>query len=139
MSYRYSKASKAKLATCHPDIQKIYNEAIKLIDLTILEGVRTKEQQEEYVRTGKSKTMHSKHLKQIDGTSHAVDAAPYPINWSNRERFAYYQGIIRGLAHMMHAHGEIEHVTRSGIDWDSDGELTDHSFFDGPHVELKKP
>jgi len=37
---KYGSESKAKLATCHPDLQKIYNEAIKYCDITILEGTR---------------------------------------------------------------------------------------------------
>jgi len=130
--YRFSRKSKEKLETCHPDIQKICNELIKIMDVTVLEGIRTKEQQEEYVRTGMSQTMDSRHLDQGDGYSHAVDLAPYPIDWSDRERFIYMQGMIRGIAQQL----GIE--VRSGIDWDSDGQLKDHSFFDGPHFELKK-
>lgn len=129
--YKFSKKSKDKLATCHPNIQKICNELIKIMDVTVLEGVRTKEQQEEYVRTGKSKTMNSKHLKQQDGYSHAVDLVPYPIDWSDTKRFAYMQGMVRGIALQL----GIE--VRSGIDWDSDGQLKDHTFFDGPHFEIK--
>jgi len=130
--YKFSKRSLERLETCHPDIQKICKELIKIMDVTVLEGVRTKEQQEEYVRTGKSKTMNSKHLKQADGYSHAVDLAPFPIDWKDAERFAYMQGMVRGIALQM----GIE--IRSGIDWDSDGQVKDHTFFDGPHFELKK-
>jgi peptidoglycan L-alanyl-D-glutamate endopeptidase CwlK len=132
MTYKYSRKSLDRLNTCHPDLQKIMKELIKLMDVTIIEGERSKEKQEELVRTGMSKTLNSKHLKQSDGYSHAVDAAPYPIDWNDREGFAYMQGMIRGIAHMMN----IE--VRSGIDWDADGKIKDHSFFDGPHVELRK-
>ena len=129
--YKFSSKSKAKLNTCHPDIVKICNELIKMMDVTVLEGVRTKEQQEEYVRTGKSKTLNSKHLKQADGYSHAVDLAPYPIDWNDGQRFAYMQGMIRGIAQQLGI------KVRSGIDWDVDGETKDHTFFDGPHFEIK--
>ena len=132
LMYKFGAKSKSRLETCHPDIQKICNELIKIMDVTVLEGVRTKEQQEEYVRTGKSKTMNSKHLEQGDGYSHAVDLAPFPIDWNYRERFVYMQGMIRGIALQL----GIE--VRSGIDWDSDGQVKDHTFFDGPHFELKK-
>ena len=127
---KFSKKSKDLLSKAHPDLQIIYNELIKIMDVTILETLRTKETQEEYVRTGKSKTMKSKHLEQDDGFSHAVDAAPWPIDWNDRERFVYMQGMIRGIAH---AKGI---KVRSGIDWDSDGQIKDHTFFDGPHTEL---
>jgi len=129
--YKFGKKSKEKLATIHPDLQRICNELIKIMDVTVLEGVRTKDRQEELVSMGMSKTMNSKHLAQDDNYSHAVDLAPFPIEWKDRERFIYMQGMIRGIAQQL----GIE--IRSGIDWDSDGVIKDHSFFDGPHVELK--
>lgn len=125
--YKFGKKSQEKLSTVHPDLQKIANELIKLMDVTVLEGIRTKERQKELVRTGMSKTMNSKHL-----TGDAVDLAPFPINWQDRDRFIYMQGMIRGIAHQLGI------KIRSGIDWDSDGNLKDHSFFDGPHFELDK-
>jgi peptidoglycan L-alanyl-D-glutamate endopeptidase CwlK len=137
MSYSYSSKSKAKLGTCHPDIQKVLNKAIKHYDITIIEGARSTERQEELVRTGKSKTMKSKHLKQADGFSHAVDCALYPIDWADRERFVFLQGYLKGLADAMLEAGEITHTIRLGVDWDSDGNIKEHSFFDGPHIELK--
>lgn len=132
MSFRYSRSSQEKLATCHPDIQKVFNEAIKYWDITILEGIRSKETQEEYVKTGRSKTMNSKHLDQGDGYSHAVDAVPYPIDWQNRERFILFAGKILGLAKAM----GVDLI--SGVDWNDDGNIKDHTFFDAPHFQLKK-
>ena len=58
----FSNKSKMMLEECHPDLQKVLNEAIKYIDFTIVEGARTEEQQLKYYMTGKSKTMNSKHL-----------------------------------------------------------------------------
>ena len=134
--YKYSKKSLEKLNTCHPDLQKILKKAIKHYDITILEGVRTVERQEELVRTGMSKTMKSKHLKQTDGWSHAVDCALWPIDWSDKNRFVFLQGYLKGLADSMKESGEIEHTIRLGVDWDNDGDIKEHSFFDGPHIEL---
>lgn len=48
--------------------------------------VRTKMQQTEYVSKGLSKTMHSKHLKQDDGYSHAVDLYPVGYDHNNRKK-----------------------------------------------------
>lgn len=132
----YSKASSDKLKTCHPDLQKILNFAIQHMDITIIEGLRTVEAQKENVRTGKSQTMNSKHLKQSDGYSHAVDAALYPIDWKERDRFVYLQAYLKGIADMMYEKGEITHKLRLGIDWDGDQNIKEHSLFDGPHVEL---
>ena len=130
--YKYSKQSLDKLKTCHPDIQKVMNEVIKHVDCTIIEGIRTKEQQEEYVRTGKSKTMDSKHLRQADGYSHAVDVMAYPIIWDDWKRNSYFAGFVMGTAKSMGID------LRSGIDWDSDFDISEHSFLDAPHLELKK-
>jgi peptidoglycan L-alanyl-D-glutamate endopeptidase CwlK len=136
MSFKYSSKSLAKLNTCHPDLQKILKKAIKHYDITILEGIRTKERQEELVRTGMSKTMNSKHLDQGDGYSHAVDCALWPIDWNDRDRFVFLQGYLKGLADQMKESGEITHTLRLGVDWDGDGNIKEHSFFDGPHIEL---
>jgi peptidoglycan L-alanyl-D-glutamate endopeptidase CwlK len=123
--YKFSKKSLDVLQGVHPDLQKIASQLILLMDVTVLEGVRSKERQEELVRTGMSKTMNSKHL-----TGCALDLAPFPIDWNDRERFIYMQGMVRGIAQQLGI------KIRSGIDWDSDGVVKDHSFFDGPHIEL---
>ena len=130
-NYKYSNASQTKLATTHPDIQKVFNEAIKYVDITIIEGIRTLETQQEYVRTGRSKTLNSKHLEQPDGYSHAVDAMACPISWDDWKRNAYFSGFIIGLAKSM----GINLV--SGIDWDSDFNIKEHRFLDAPHFQLK--
>ena len=62
---KFSEQSKARLATCHPDLQRVFNEVIKHVDCTIIEGVRSINTQKEYVRTGKSKTMDSEAILQI--------------------------------------------------------------------------
>ena len=130
--YKYGKSSSDRLATCHPDIQKVFNEVIKHTDCTIVEGVRSKERQEELVKTGKSKTMNSKHLKQPDGYSHAIDAMQYPIEWENWERNYMFAGFVKGIAASM----GIE--LRLGADWDGDFTTKDQTFHDLPHFELKK-
>ena len=128
---KYSQASKDKLLTCHPDLQRLFNEVIKHTDCTIIEGKRTKKTQLEYVRTGKSKTTDSKHLEQSDGTSHSVDVMAYPIDWNDWKRNAFFAGYVMGLAKSM----GIE--LRSGLDWDCDFNIAEHSFLDAPHFELK--
>lgn len=129
--YSFGNKSQEKLQGVHPTLVSILNEAIKMIDFTVIEGVRTLEIQGEYYRTGKSKTMNSKHIIQKDGYSHAVDIAPYPVNWEDTVRFAYLAGIIRGIA----KNKGVE--IRWGGDWDSDGDIHDQTFNDLPHFELK--
>lgn len=127
-----SKQSLDKLSTCHPDIQRVIKEAIKLYDFTVLEGVRTLETQKKYVAEGKSKTLNSKHLKQTDGYSHAIDLAPYPINWEDSKRFFYMAGVIMAVASQMGV------SLRWGHDWDGDTDFSDQTFNDSPHFELKE-
>lgn len=128
--YKYGKSSIERLNTVHPDLRKICDELIKVMDVTIIEGVRTPERQIQLVKQGFSKTSDSKHFKQADGWAHAVDIAPYPVDWNDTSRFIYMQGIIRGIAHSLNI------KIRSGVDWDDDGDIKEHKFFDGPHVEL---
>jgi peptidoglycan L-alanyl-D-glutamate endopeptidase CwlK len=79
MSFNLSKRSLSRLEGVHPDMVAVVKRAIKLteVDFGVTQGVRTLEQQKEYVRTGKSRTMNSKHLPQSDGYSHAVDVVAY--------------------------------------------------------------
>lgn len=60
----------------------------------------------------------------------AVDVVPYPVDWDDRERFAYFAGIVKGIAFSMGL--EI----RWGGDWDQDGKTLDEIFSDMPHFEL---
>lgn len=48
-------------------------------DFSLIEAVRSLEQQRENVRKGVSKTLNSKHLARNDGFSRAVDIWPYPV------------------------------------------------------------
>ena len=60
---QFSEKSFLLLRKCHKDIQVVAMAVIEKIDFTILEStIRTKEQQEQFVKDGKSKTMNSKHL-----------------------------------------------------------------------------
>ncbi len=138
MSYKYGRTSMARLKTCHTDIQKVMNEVIKVMDVSILEGFRTEEKQQMAYAQGKSKVQYpdSKHNKI---PSMAVDAAPYPIDWMNSERFYLLVGLVKGMSQILYDRGEISHLIRSGGDWDNDGEITDNKWNDLPHFELYKP
>ena len=126
---RFGKRSRSRLKGVNPKLVNILNEAIKLMDLTILEGLRSVERQKELVASGASKTMKSKHLK-----GWAVDVTPYPVDFDSAKginRHYYMAGMLRGIAHMMKI------PVRSGADWDSDGEIKDQKFNDLVHLELK--
>ena len=123
--YRFGSKSKELLKDIDIQLIEVLNELIKVMDVTIIEGRRTKERQKQLLGEGKTKTMLSKH---IDGK--AVDLAPYPIDWEDRERFHYMGGIVRGLSHCL------GYKVRWGGDWDSDGEIKDNNFDDLVHIEI---
>ncbi len=86
--YELGKHSRAELVGVHLDAVEVCHDAIGITDqdFTVFDGLRTHAEQVEYVRTGVSKTLNSKHLKQNDGFGHAVDLVPY-INGKLRWEF----------------------------------------------------
>lgn len=124
-----SKKSKAILETCHSDIQRVMNEAIKYFDFTVLEGHRGEAAQNAAFAAGKSKLKYP-FGKHNNLPSLAVDIAPYPIDWKNRERFIYLAGVVMGIASQMNI------KLRWGGDWNGDTEVADNKFDDLPHFEL---
>lgn len=132
---RYSTKSRANLATCHEDLQKVFMKVIEGFDCTIIIGHRTKEEQEEAFRTGHSKAKwgQSPHNKT---PSEGVDVAPCPIDWNDRERFHLFAGYVSGIAAEMKRRGEIAKDIRWGGDWDRDTEVNDNTFDDLVHYEV---
>ncbi len=125
----FGKLSRERLATCHPQIQDVLNEVIKIFDFSILCGHRGEEDQNAAFEAGNSKVKwpNSKHNQY---PSLAVDLAPYPIDWNDTERFARLAGYIQGYAY---AKGI---CMRVGFDWDNDNDIKEHSLLDYPHIEL---
>ena len=79
MAFKLSTRSKNKLEGVHPDMVAVVERAIELtdVDFGVTYGVRTLAEQKKLVASGRSQTMKSKHLKQDDGYSHAVDVVAY--------------------------------------------------------------
>lgn len=133
--YKFSETSKDRLATCHPDLQRLFNEVIKRIDCTIIYGARSDYDQQKLFKEGKSKLdgvkNRSKHQTSKEQPfSLAVDAAPYPINWEDRSKFCYFAGIVLAKADSLGI------KIRWGGDWNCDNDLKNQTFFDLPHFEL---
>jgi len=125
----YSSRSLRRLSDVDERLQDVFNEVIKHFDNTIITGHRTKDYQETVFREGKSKVQwpNSKHNSL---PSKAVDAAPYPLDWSDRERFTYFAGFVIGIA-------KSKGITlRWGGGWDRDTEVDDNKFDDLLHFEL---
>lgn len=142
---KYGEASKAKIAECDPRLQAVLNELIQLLDNTVMVGHRGQIEQDLAFAQGRSKTPWPKS-KHNSTPSLAADVAPYfseepHIRWPSNAimrdpdaqvfaRYAYMVGLARGIAHAKGIH------LRSGMDWDSDGEIADNSFMDLPHLEI---
>ena len=123
---KFGKRSKQRLRGVDTRLVNVLNELVKIMDVTIIEGLRSKQRQEILLKEGKTKTKFSKHIE-----GKAVDLAPYPIDWEDRDRFHYMGGMIRGIAKQLNIN------VRWGGDWDSDGETRDNRFDDLVHVEIK--
>lgn len=126
---RFSKLSRERLATCHPDIQAVCNELIKQYDFSVLEGRRGEQAQNLAYKRGTSqvKYPHSAHNKI---PSLAVDLAPYPIDWDNISRFN--EMIIRfdTIANVLREEGVISSEFVYGGKW--------ATLKDWPHIEIKE-
>lgn len=130
------------LNNAHPELRKIMNEAIKYFDFSVIESVRTEEQHNQNVRTGKSKTTweKSKHRARVDNegrlTSLAVDITPYPDPYRNNERFILMAGVVLAVARQMYAQGKVTKKLCWGGNWSMNDDPKADSFFDGGHFEL---
>lgn len=122
--FTLSTRSLHNLEGVHPDLVEVVKKAGELcdaegIDFILTDGCRTIEEQREFVRTGKSKTMHSRHLGGF-----AID----------------YVGLVRGRVTydvdiMTRIAGCFKHAAerlRIPIVWGGDWV----SFKDTPHIQL---
>lgn len=139
---KFSTKSKERLSTCHPDLRKIMNKAIKwsVIDFGIAEGHRSIKDQQKYFKEGKSKIdgINKKGKHNYD-PSEAVDIFAYysgKAQW-DRASLSYIAGIIQAAAIVLLKRKKITHKVRWGGNWDGDGIiLLDQVFDDGPHHEI---
>ncbi len=123
---KFGRVSRKRLKGINVKLVNVLNELIKIMDVTIIEGIRTEERQKELLEKGATKVKYSKHME-----GKAVDVAPYPIDWNDRERFHYMGGMVRGIGQQLGI------KIRWGGDWDSDGEIKDNNFDDLVHIELR--
>ena len=128
---KFGNTSKRRLATCDEDLQELFQEVVKFFDCSILEGHRGEETQNKYFDEGKSqvKWPNGKHNS---SPSTALDAAPYPIDWDDTDRFYYFAGFVKGVAFKMGI------PIRWGGDWDDDTDVKETKFKDLVHFELRR-
>ncbi len=128
---KFGSRSKKNLKTCDQKLQNIFNEVIKHVDCSVIEGHRSQERQDKLYDQGKTQVKHP-NGRHNAYPSRAIDVVPYPIDWSDRERFTLFAGFVKGIAKGMY---NID--LRWGGDWDSDFQVQDNRFDDFPHFELK--
>lgn len=128
---QFGRRSLERLSQCDERLQRILQRAIKLYDFTILTGHRTEEEQNKAYSQGASKLQwpHSQHNNL---PSLAVDVAPWPIDWYDKNRFFFLAGVLLTLAK------EEGVELRWGGDWDGDRDFKDQTFNDLPHFEIKE-
>ena len=106
----FGKRSTRHLITCHPNIQLVMNEAIKLTDFSVICGRRSKEDQNAAFNAvpknsflqwpDSSHNVDPDHPRDSEypHLAHAVDIVPYPIDWENLARFRSLAEIIKEVA-----------------------------------------
>jgi len=99
--FRFSERSIEKFEGVHPKLVQVAVEALTMspYDFGIVQGVRTKEEQERLYAQGRTTagnivtwTLDSKHLPQSDGYGHAIDIAVYikgKLSWDEH----YYDAV----------------------------------------------
>jgi peptidoglycan L-alanyl-D-glutamate endopeptidase CwlK len=145
--FRYGTASLNHLAGVTPRLRRVFLSAINLCDITIIDGIRTRAEQERNLANGASTTLRSKHLPQPpDNLSRAVDATLHPVAWAALERgfdavkradpelrileHVWMMGALAGIAH------EQGVKVRQGTDWNRNAQMEDQTFNDLVHTEI---
>jgi peptidoglycan L-alanyl-D-glutamate endopeptidase CwlK len=133
---RYSTRSKKRLSTCDERLQEVFNEVIKHVDCSILEGHRSKERQNKLYDEKRTKVRYP-NGRHNSSPSKAVDVTPYPVDWEDRERQTLFAGFVIGTGRGM------GYKIRWGGNWDmyeekGRWEVKDNRFDDFPHFEIKE-
>lgn len=132
MSFNFSKTSLKRLHTCHPDLIKVLEEAIKLspIDFGVACGHRTIAEQQEVYKQKKSKCDGIKNKsKHNHNPSLAVDVYAFVNGKASWDKT--HLGIVAGVI--------LSTANRMGIKLTWGGTFGSNEFkgFDMPHMELR--
>ena len=127
---KFGKRSRARLKGVNTKLVNVLNESVKIYDIFVIEGVRSKSKQRVLYDQGATKVLHSKHM---DGL--AVDIAPYPYDPNDTKTFFYMAGIIKAVSRSLGV------TIRWGGDWNQDqrfaGRDPTQKFNDYVHFEIK--
>ena len=126
---KLSQRSIDRLKGVNPSLVAVFKRACETMpfDVTVLEGLRSYERQQELLKQGATKVSISRHM-----SGNALDIAPYPIDWNDLERFQIV------AEHMFKAAKELGIVIRWGGTWERSftKPVKWAKFLDAPHFEL---
>ena len=130
---KFGTRSMSSLSSCERDIQTIFQEVVKFMDCSIVEGHRTAERQHEHWQKGRalvrpdrdpkkrtswkvvdkksivtSKDGYEKLSRHQKHPSSAVDVVPYPSMWSDMVQMHKLAGAIDLVQNKLLAEGKIE-------------------------------
>lgn len=116
--FHLSEGNLKKLGPVRPQLRATIELAITLsmVDFTVLQTLRSLADQVEAVRTGHSRTMKSKHLRQADGSVWAVDLGAW-VNGAVSWKEQFYAAIAFAMDQAATQLGYADHI-RWGAAWD---------------------
>ena len=137
---KFGSRSKKNLKGVKSELINVLNKVVKDYDITVTEGLRSGERQQELYAQGRSK-LDGVNRKSKHQTGMAVDIAPYPIDYSDTKGFYYLAGIMMATAKRLGVR------IRWGGDWNMDQKFSGHpdhprtdesqKFDDLVHYELR--
>ena len=148
-----SARSLANLEGVEPRLAAVVLIAMKVVDCSVIWGVRSAEQQAEIYAKGRdangeivnpdevvtyrdgAEKMSAHQRKPGELYGRAVDLLPHPSGWDDPEMFCVLAGAVFAAAHLL----GVAKWVRWGRDWDGDGDLADQTFNDYAHFEWIGP
>ena len=113
---KFGTRSKEQLATCHEDLQTLFNAVIEVVDCSVTCGYRNEKDQEKAFNSGNSKA-HFPDGIHNSNPSTAVDVYPYPIDFDYLPRFYWFGGWVLAKAEILRIVGELTHKIKWGGNW----------------------
>lgn len=115
--------SLSRLATCHPDLQKVVRAVAMQQSIMVICGHRGAAEQEEAYAAGTSKE-HWPHSRHNSYPSEAVDLAPLPLDWTDVVSFDQLAQLVKKEADALGV----------ALEWGGDFP----HLVDRPHFQLSK-
>ena len=125
----FSEQSRNKLDSCNERLRMLFSIVIDHFDCRVTDGYRPKSRQDEYYKQKKTKVQYPNSKHNIY-PSRAVDVVPYPVDWTDRERFCYFAGFVMATT------ASLGIKLRWGGDFNQNTHIKDSNFIDMPHYEL---